>query len=251
MAVEGSEREKREAEERLSDLLSRAEELASRGQWEDAEAILLALFRKNPDYADICNRLGYLQYQQGQFPRAREFFERAVRLNPDYTEASLNLALTCNELGRYDEAKEVVQRAQERVQRRRPSLDPYVAGKLANKHMDLADIYHELGLLSEAAEQYSKALALAPSFTDIQVKLGVTLREMGSIDEAIEALTKAAARRPDFVDARIQLGITFFSKGFLDRAVAEWTEALRINPDNRKATMYLSFVKGEKQGGKP
>jgi predicted Zn-dependent protease len=244
-------REKKDTEERLSDLMGRAEELASRGQWEDAESLLIALFRKNPDYADVCNRLGYLYHQRGDFPRAREFFERAVKLNPDYTEASLNLALTWNELGQYEKAREVVQRAQERVQKRRPSLDPYVAGKLANKHMDLGDIYRELGLLSEAAEQYSKALSLSPSFSDIQVKLGVTLREMGSIDEAIEALERAATRRPDFADARIQLGITYFSKGFMERAVAEWAEALRINPENSKAAMYLSFVKGENQGGRP
>jgi tetratricopeptide (TPR) repeat protein len=244
-------REKKDAEERLSDLMTRAEELASRGQWEDAEALLLALFRRNPDYADVCNRLGYLYHQRSDFARAREFFERAVKLNPDYTEASLNLALAWNELGQYEKAREVVQRAQDRVQKRRPSLDPYVAGKLANKHMDLGDIYRELGLLSEAAEQYSKSLSLAPAFSDIQVKLGITLREMGSIDEAIEALERAATRRPDFADARIQLGITYFSKGFMERAVAEWTEALRINPGNSKAAMYLSFVKGENQGGHP
>jgi tetratricopeptide (TPR) repeat protein len=243
--------ERQETEERLSDLLGRAEALAAQGRWEDAESILLALFRRNPDYADICNRLGYLYHQRGDLARAREFYERSVRLNPDYTEASLNLALALNELGLYEEAKQVVHRAQDRVQRRRPSLDPYVAGKLANRHLDLGDVYRELGLLSEAAEQYSKALSLSPHFSDIQVKLGVTLREMGSIDEAIEALTKAAVRRPDFADARIQLGITYFSKGFMDRAIAEWSEALRINPQNRKAAMYLSFVQGEKQGDKP
>ncbi len=231
--------------EPLPEALDRAEAMAQQGQWEEAEALLLDLHGRFPDFADICNRMGYLYHQRGELALARDFLEKAVRLNPDYTEASLNLALTCNEQGDYQRAEEVVGRAQDRTRHHHPSLDPFVAGKLANKHRELGDIYRALGMLSDAADQFSKALALAPSFTDIQVRLGVTLREMGALDEAVEALARAAERRPDFPDARIQLGITWFSKGFVDRAVEEWKETLRRNPGNPKAAMYLSFVREE------
>jgi tetratricopeptide (TPR) repeat protein len=225
--------------------LAEADLFMVRGQLDDAEKTLLVIHQQNPDYADICNKMGQLYYQKGDYVRAKEFLIKAVRLNPDYTEASLNLAVTFNEIGQYGEAKKIVQQARERVSRKDPPLDPFISGKLANKHKEVGDIYRELGLLKESSDEYRKALALSPGFADIQVKLGITMREMGQIDEAIEMFAKTAAQRPDYTDARIQLGITYFSRGFVDRAMAEWEEVLKIDPLHMKAGMYMSFVKDQ------
>ena len=231
---------------RIDEKISEADALLEVNQLGKAEGVLLELHRNFPDFADICNRLGHLYHQMGDYVRARKFLERAIKLNPDYTEASLNLAVTLNEMGQYNEAQEVVQSAQRRVGARDESIDPFIAGKIANKHKELGDIYREFSLLKEAASEYKKALSLSPGFADIQVKLGVTLREMGFVDEALELFSSTAQNRPDYADARIQLGITFFSQGFLDRAAEEWEEVLRISPKNRKVQMYLSFVNNNK-----
>jgi tetratricopeptide (TPR) repeat protein len=235
--------------ERLS--VAQIDEYIAHGRMGEAEKALLNIYRQNPDFADICNRLGQLYFETDDHNRAKEFFERAVRLNPDYTEASLNLAVTLNELRQYGKAKEVIEQAQARATRKKSPLEPFIAGKLANKHKEIGDIYRELNLFTESIEEYRKALNLSPSFPDIQVKLAVTLRELGRTEEALEILTRTTEQRPDYLDARIQLGITYFARGFLDRASDQWKEVLRANPSHTKALMYMSFLQGDKTNVHP
>lgn len=222
--------------------IGQVDDLISQGQLEKAEEALIAIYQKNPDFADVCNRLGQIFYQKNEYTRAREFLERAVRLNPDYTEASLNLAVTLNEMKQYGRAKEVIEQAQQRTFRKRTALEPFIAGKLANKHKEIGDIYRELGMFVDSIDEYRKALNLSPGFPDIQVKLAVTLRELGMTDEALDILTRTTELRPDFIDARIQLGITYFSRGFLDRAKEQWQQVLSSDPSHIKALMYMSFL---------
>ncbi len=226
--------------------ISEIDDLIAQGHVDQAEEALLSIYRNNPDFADVCNRLGQLFYQKGEFARAREFLERAVRLNPDYTEASLNLAVILNELRQYGRAKEVIDLAQKRGSRKKASIEPFAAGKLANRHKETGDIYRELGMFVESIEEYRKALNLSPGFPDIQVRLATTLREIGMTDEALGILSRTIETRPDYLDARIQLGITYFSRGFLDRASEQWREVLKVDPTHAKALMYISFLDNEK-----
>jgi len=219
------------------------DDLIDHGQIDEAEEALIVIYRNNPDFADVCNRLGQTYYHKGDYTKAREFLEKAVRLNPDYTEASLNLAVTLNEMKQYGRAKEVIEQAQLRATRKRTALDPFIAGKLANKHMEIGDIYRELGMFVESIDEYRKALNISPGFPDIQIKLAVTLREIGMTDEALDILTKAIEQRPDYLDTRIQLGITYFSRGFLDMAKEQWELVLETDPSHTKALMYMSFLK--------
>jgi tetratricopeptide (TPR) repeat protein len=227
--------------------ITQIDELIAKDRIGEAEKALLDIYRQNPDFADVCNRLGQLYFQDGHYAKAKDFLERAVRLNPDYTEASLNLAVTLNELKQYGRAKEVIEQAQARATRKKASIEPFIAGKLANKHKEVGDIYRELGLFIESIEEYRKALNLSPGFPDIQVRLAVTLRENGMTDEALEILTRTTEQRPDYLDARIQLGITYFSRGFLGRARDQWIEVLRVNPKHAKAQMYMSFLENGRE----
>jgi len=227
--------------------VTQIDDLMSHGQIDEAEEALIFIYRNNPDFADVCNRLGQIYYQKDDYSRAREFLEKAVRLNPDYTEASLNLAITLNEMKQYGRAKEIIEQAQHRATRKRTALEPFIAGKLANKHKDLGDIYRELGMFVESIDEYRKALNISPGFPDIQVKLAVTLREIGMTDEALDLLTRTTEHRPDYLDARIQLGITYFSRGYLDRAKEQWELVLKTNSSHTKALMYMSFL--EKSAG--
>ena len=223
--------------------VTQIEDLMSRGQFDEAEEALILIYSSNPDFADVCNWLGQVYYHKGDYSRAREFLEKAVRLNPGYTEASLNLAITLNEMKQYGRAKEIIEQAQLRATRKRASLEPFVAGKLSNKHKEIGEIYRELGMMVESIDEFRKALSISPGFPDIQVKLAVTLREIGMTDEALDILTRTTEHRPDYLDARIQLGITYFTRGFLDRAKGQWELVLETDTSHTKALMYMSFLK--------
>ena len=222
--------------------ITEVDELINTNRYKEAERILLGMHKENPHFADVCNRIGQLYCDMGNYKRAKEFFQRALKLNPDYTEASLNLAVTFNELKQYGQATETMEQAGKRAVRRRTSIEPFIAGKLANKHKETGDIYKQLGLMDESIAEYRKALSLSPGFPDIQVRLAIALREVGLVDEALDVLSMTIDHRPDFVDARIQMGITFFSQGFVDHAREQWQEVLRHDPENTKARMYMNFT---------
>lgn len=226
--------------------LADVEELIQTGQLKEAESVLLAMHRENPHFPDVCNRIGQLYFQLGDFGRAREFFLQATRINPDYSEASLNLAVTYNELRQYAKARETMDQAGRRASRRKTPIEPFIAGKLANMHKETGDIYRQLGLLDEGAAEYRKALELSPGFPDIQVRLAVTLREMGDVEQSLDILGRTIEHRPDFIDARIQMGISYFTQGFVDRAREQWAQVLKIAPGHPRARMYIAFTSGDK-----
>src|SRR5512138_1748165 len=127
-----------------------ARKLFDRENYTEAEPLLLEVAEKAPFFADVFNKLGYIYHQEGSFGKAAKYFRRALEINPAYTEASLSLAVTLNNLGKYEEARDIFQKASRFAHPGPNALDPYVKGKLANMHADLASTYHDLGMVPEA-----------------------------------------------------------------------------------------------------
>jgi tetratricopeptide (TPR) repeat protein len=169
-----------------------------------------------------------------------------VELNPNYTEALLNLAVTYNDLGKYEAARQVYARVRGAGKGKEGGPDPFVRGKLANMHADLAQAYSDAGLRGEAIEQLRKAVDLCPTYADLQTRLGTLYRDDGNLPQARRCYEAARAANPRFLPARVLLGVTLLSLGAIDEAVAEWREALTIEPDNRSARMYLRMVEAQK-----
>jgi tetratricopeptide (TPR) repeat protein len=152
-------------DDRQGRLLQRGRESFRAGQYDKAEKALTPLARERIPYADVYSMLGSIHYQKGRLLDALALFDEALRLNPGYTEAALNLALTYNDLGKYEESKRVYQRM---IAARKDSgpdnVDPFVKGKIANMHADVAIAYEQAGLHEEAATEYRRALSLCPTF---------------------------------------------------------------------------------------
>ena len=228
--------------EMIRDLIVRGRKFFDDGHYDEALPLLKKVNELDGDLPDVLNMLGLIYHNKGKFNKALNCFEEALSINPHYTEASLNLAVTCNDLGRFQEAKFVYARAKKTAP---PGgdLDPYVKGKLANMHAEIADVYQTLGHHLEASEEFRKALKLRPTFVDIQTKLGVALREIGKRQESLEILISAYKNESQYTPAAIHLGLTYFSMGNTRDAVKVWKNVLKQDPQNDKAKMYLRLVK--------
>lgn len=193
-------------------------------------------------FADVHNMLGLVYYSASRLDDAIEAFRRAVEINPSYTEASLNLAVVYNELGRFDKSAEVYTLAKQARKDSHSYLDPFVKGKLANMHSNLARIYKDMGFYAEAVEEYKKALKLRPEFADIRTSLGVSCRDMRDYNAAVSELQEAVRQNPAYPESRIQLGLTYYAMGSRENARSEWESVLRDHPGHKMASMYMNLL---------
>jgi len=232
---------KKAVKDKIHELVIRGIKLFDQGDYEKALPILKKVNELDGNMADILNMLGLIFHSKGKFNNALQAFEEALSINPNYTEASLNLAVTCNDLGRYKEAKFVYTRAKN-ISKPSEVLDPYVKGKIANMHAEIAEVYRTLGQYGEASNEFRKALELRPTFVDIQTKYGIALRENGQKSKSLDILKKVCKRDPKYLPAAINLGVTYYSMGKNREAVKVWKTVLKKDPQDDKAKMYLRLV---------
>ncbi|AUX26066.1 hypothetical protein SOCEGT47_066190 [Sorangium cellulosum] len=232
-------------DDRLKQLLVLGREHYDRREYDLAEHALRQILQKTDRFADVYNMLGVILHERGDFLGAELHFERAVQLNEHYTEALLNLAVTYNDLGKYEAARLVYARILS-GKGEEGALDPFARGKIANMHADLAKAYADAGCTQEAIAELERAVALCPTFADLQLRLGTMYREAGNLALAREHYTAARDANPRYAPARVLLGATLLSLGDPDQAIAEWREALAIDPDNRTAKMYLRKVEAQR-----
>ncbi|CAN5659775.1 hypothetical protein BH23GEM6_BH23GEM6_22760 [soil metagenome] len=224
-------------------LLDRGRQEFERDRFAEALELLREVTRRQPGYADAHNLLGLCLSLVGETVEALDAFDRAVSLNPRYVEALVNRALTLNDLGRYDEARTSFERAAEADFEEGVGRFPAVlTGRLANKHMELGDLYSLGGALKDAAKQYRRALRLRPRFADIRNRLGRTLLDMGEAPAAIAELEKTLEINPGFVDARINLGLAWYRMGELPRAREEWERCREQLPGSAQVDVYLKLL---------
>ncbi len=229
----------------LNELYELGTKLFNEGRLSEAEPLLREVITRNPRYADVHNKMGIICNMKGEMRKAVEHFKKAIELNPRYTEASLNLAVTYNDLGEYKKAQEVFSMAAQIAHPDPNAMDPFIAGKLANEHYKMGNMYLEFNMNDEAIEEYRKAVKLHPRLADVHTKLGIALRNNGLIEEAVVHFSTAKSVNAHYGPAWVQLGLSYYMQGLTGLAFEEWEEALKDNPDLKEAENYLRLLKKE------
>lgn len=228
-------------EERFKQILALGREYYEKREYDRAEHYLRQV-AEQLRYADVQNMLGVIAHDRAHFEDAQAHFEEALQINPNYTEAALNLAVTYNDLGRYDEAKRIYKAALTRGERSPGGLDPFVKGKIANMHGQVAQAYADAGMTAEAVVELRKAIALCPEFADLRLKLANIYQRTGDVDAAQYELEEAVRARPTYLPARLALGVIKLQRGHKAQAIEQWEAVLREEPDNSAAKMYLRMA---------
>ncbi|MGR3199629.1 MAG: tetratricopeptide repeat protein [Paracoccus sp. (in: a-proteobacteria)] len=139
------------AELRWFPLYARGIALERSGQFDRAEADLLAALEIRPDQPSLLNYLGYSWIDRGEnLERALGMIERAVELSPGDGYILDSLAWAYYRLGRYEEAVSPMEQ----------SIATMASDPLVNDH--LGDIYWMVGREREAQIQWRRALSLEP-----------------------------------------------------------------------------------------
>lgn len=238
-------------DDRTKQILALGREHYDKREFDKAEHYLRQVLERPEKYADVLNMIGVIHHDRGRFAEAQASFEEALAINPNYTEAALNLAVTYNDLGRYEDAKRVYQAALHRGSDADGKLDPFVKGKIANLHAEVAQAYVDAQMPQDAMLELRKAVLLCPTFADLRLKLANLYRQAGDLDAARFELEEAVRVRPRFVPAHIALGVTLLAKGDPPAALVAWRKALEIDAENKAAQMYIRMVEAGRNSEVP
>lgn len=223
-------------------LLIRARDRFTVQDYYGAIYLLQEIVASGRAFADVHHLMGVSLSLVGRQQEALGEFGRALELNPRYLEALIHQGLILSEMGRATESEEAFGRAAASVAPSADGLPAPVAAKLANQHAELGDAYAEAGALSEAIEQYARALELGPGFHDLRYRMARLMLEAGRALEARESLEEVIHARPNFVDAEAALGLAHYLSGDGVGARDVWKACLARRPENARVEAYLAML---------
>ncbi len=226
----------------VSHLIAQARERFALQDYYGAVHMLNDVLDLGHQFADVHHLMGLCLSMLGQHEQALEAFDKALELNPEYLEAHIHRGLVLNEVGRVDEAHDAFARAAGADETTPSGFPAHIAGRLANDHASLGRAYAEAGGLEEAIDQYRRAVALGPGFSDLRYRLARLLLDSGQSLAAREELERVVKERPAFVDALAALGLACYLSGDAGGAEEVWQECLARRPENARVEAYLAMM---------
>ncbi len=222
-----------------------------------AERILVAAHKANPDSAALLRLAGGVFFLDGNYVNAAIAFKKADKLEPLDPPNRFTLAMAFIALGRRDWARIELERlvsadpkatiylywlarldyddqkfaaAVEKLQRVIAATPDFMRA-----HDNLGLSLEALGRYEEAEAAYKKAIELnrqkKPSSPWPPLNLGIMLSKLGRRDEAETYLREALEYKPDFAQAHYRLGMILEKWGKLEEAIAEFRQAADLDPD--------------------
>ncbi len=157
------------------------------GQKDKALVKLHDTVSRNPRDISALMMLGTLQYEQKEYPAARDTYDQLLAVNPNFGPALNNLAdIYSDKLGQLDKAYEAANKAREVL----PG-NPYAADTLGWILYQRGEYSWALGLLQESLEKL-------PNEESVLFHLGMTHYMLGNEDAAKDAFEQALAKGKDF-----------------------------------------------------
>lgn len=207
-------------------------------RYDAAEKLVKNAIEEIDDAAHLWHLLGLVFHKQSKFVEAVGAFRHAIKINPAFIEASLNLAVTLCDLSHYEEAFQIFEelKRQNDFQRQLPRL---VLGRISNLHVKAAQHYDEVGMLTEAVQEYRRALTLFPQLTQARIALARLYLKANEPHKAKAEAEETLRQTGEDAEALTLLGVIEHSMGHQPQAQDAWTRAQRLNPEDPTSRILL------------
>jgi len=189
------------------------------GDYRGAEERLQEALTINPRFAKAVYEQGLLAYQTGDHEMGVKRLHQAVSLDPSMRSDRFQAAVELHCQGDHSRALAAFEAVLEQE-------NPVMA------HARVADDLYRRGLFAQAAEEYEKAIELAPEYADLRCHYGLALHALGRIEECIEQYQRALQINPKYVEARLHLAVTYRDTDQSERAQEEFRKVLELDPNN-------------------
>ena len=169
--------------------------------------------------SDVLNYFnsGVTFYNQKEYSKAIQAYQKVIELDPTYVEAYNNLGIIYQMMGDVERAFGTYQKATE--------INPrYEKG------------YNNLGILlllkgryEEALEAFQKALAINPNNIESHINLGILFMKKGQSDEAIESYQKALAIDPLHRETHYNIALLYEQLENLELAISHYQQFIQLS----------------------
>ncbi len=181
--------------------LREARSALSRGDLDQAQALLEQLLNQHPEDADVLERLAIVQCRRGDLASGESLLERALKAQPDHGASLNSLGVVLQNQGRLAPARTVLERA--------VTLQPDAAESWCN----LGIVLQGLQQSGPALEALGRALQLQPGHAPALRASVHVLKRQGRAIEAITLLQAAATDDPAQWDELVDLGNALYLAG--------------------------------------
>ena len=176
----------------------------------------------------MSNNLGVAYWNAGDLDKAESTWRELLTRYPDDLRILNSLGFLANRRHQYAEAKRLFQRALE--------LDP----RTADRHLNLAETYQNMGMPELAEPEIRTAVSLSPLNSRGRNMLGKLLFAQGRVNEADEQFRASLRSEPNAV-AYDYLGMIKYRQGAVREAEDDFRAALSLEP----ADSYAHFGMGD------
>lgn len=194
--------------------LESMDQFQKKKDYDGARRVADEILAIRPDFVEVHKRLGLIAVEQDDTDAGITHYSAALRLAPDSPDAPLwhnNLGILVRRKDRLDEAIEHFNEALRLVESAVEDSNDQGDGRTVNRgvwalrvsaHMNLGETFTEKGKFAQAADEFRRAVKLAPDNPAVHHALSGALSNLGRRDEATAEFREAARLQQKRLEAR-------------------------------------------------
>jgi tetratricopeptide (TPR) repeat protein len=161
--------------------------------------------------------LGVTFYNQKDFSKAIQAYQKVIELDPAYVEAYNNLGIIYQMIGDVDKAFGAYQKSTE--------INP----KYEKGYNNLGILLLLRGRYEEALEAFQKALAINANNIESHIHLGILFKKKGQWQEAIESYQRALAIDPLHGETHYNIALLYEQLENIELAVGHYQQFIQLS----------------------